>query len=199
MPPKQRTRGTAGTAIIWKDDLDSIITPLNAGSDRTIAVQVISEEQPILLLNTYMPTEGAAQAVYEEILDEVYTIMDQYSEHAVIWSGDINASPDRINKTTNDVKLKNFCIENGLQISCHMPKTPTFHHFNGKSQSQIDLFLERPSENKIRRIKVSAREPTNTGPHDPVTAEIVILITDQQQAPLAMTAKPKAKVKWEKS
>ena len=51
MPPKQRRRGTAGTATIWKKELDHLIIPLNTGSDILIIVQLTSADQPIAIIN----------------------------------------------------------------------------------------------------------------------------------------------------
>ena len=54
--PNFRRRGHAGTAIIFKSELDHLITPLKEGNHRIITIEIDDHEEPILLLNTYMPT-----------------------------------------------------------------------------------------------------------------------------------------------
>ena len=74
-----RQREHAGTAILWKKTLSHIIDPIPEGSDRIAAITLKTWPSPILIVNTYMPTEGAASANYDEILDEVHTL---YTKHA---------------------------------------------------------------------------------------------------------------------
>ena len=85
-----------------------------------------------------------------------------------------------------------------MKVSIHMPDTPTFHHFNGKSKSQIDLFLERTTEEAIKKITVLEREPENTGPHDPVTAELHVMISNSNTNSNISSEEPKHRVKWDK-
>ena len=199
VPPKQRRRGFHGTAIVWKADVDPLITPLPDGSDRLIAIQIQSEPQPILLMNTYMPTEGAAQADYQENLDEVYTTINRYASHAILWTGDINASPIRTKATTNDKKLKLFLAETGLQVSSLMPDIPTFHHFNGTSTSRIDLFIVRESEELLATVTVRERDPTNTSPHDTILCSLKTLKPDVSPLKKNPVEKAPRKVNWEKT
>jgi hypothetical protein len=193
--PKFRIRGTAGTAIIWHQSIDHLVEPLPDGSDRLSIAMINSSPAPVLLINTHMPTEGAATSDYSEILDEVHQVLDKYNSHIPIWTGDINATLHRPRPTSNDKLFQQFCLENYLQVSAHMPDVPTFHHFNGKSTSTIDLFIHRVIDDPITTIHVLARQPTNTGPHDPVTADVTIL-HDKKDAP--DTRPPKAKVRWDK-
>ena len=61
--PQMRTTGHSGTAILWKKDLDRIIEPLSDGSDRLTTVKVHSENNVIVLINTYMPTQGCKETL----------------------------------------------------------------------------------------------------------------------------------------
>ncbi len=123
----------------------------------------------MILINTYMPTEGCANAEYEEILDEVREIERKFEGHDIIWTGDINASISRSKPTKNDQLFREFCEDCNLTVSDKMPNDPTFHHFNGTSTSQIDLFIHRLTEKPIKYITLS-RNPLNTSMHDPITA-----------------------------
>jgi hypothetical protein len=194
--PKQRRRGHAGTAILWKIELDPLITPINEGSHRIIALE-IEDHSPILLLNTYMPTLGAADADYQESLDEVFAITQKYDTHTMIWTGDINASTTRMKNNTNDLLFQKFCTELGLAVSDNMPDCPTFHHFNGRSSSRIDLFITKLREDPISSIEVRSRDPTNTGPHDPVIASIKVSAQVQEVRPTTEEAS-RPKIRWSK-
>ena len=195
--PNFRRRGHAGTAIIFKSELEHLITPIKEGSHRILAIEIADPETPILLLNTYMPTEGAIGADYQESLDEIYAIMDKYNNHKFIWTGDINASQNREKPTTNDLKFKKFCKEVGLKVSTSMPDSPTFHHFNGKSQSQIDLYITKPLEDPIQSIEILSRDPTNVSPHDPV---IAFISTAEHQQMIGQTSEviSLTRINWKK-
>ena len=141
--PKFRCRGTAGTSIMWNDSIDAHIEILPDGSDRLLAATIETSYDPILLINTYMPTNGAANSEYAEILDEVSEVLAKYNHHIPIWTGDINASPTRAN-STNDALFIQFSKEHNLCVTPFMPNVPTYYHFNGTSTSTIDLFIEQP-------------------------------------------------------
>ena len=196
--PMLRTRGTGGTAILWRENIDGRIDPLPEGRDRLCAVKIKTPNENLLLINTYMPTMGAAHGDYNETLDEVAEMLHKYSECTSIWTGDINAAQRRSTPTTNDIKLQKFCTENGLRISAHMPQTPTFYHFNGKSMSQIDLFIQRKDDEIINSIKIHQREALNVSPHDPVTASIHVTLEKDTPRKEMVSSKPPRKVRWDK-
>lgn len=194
--PSFRPRGTAGTAILWKHEIDHIVEPVPDGSDRVCTI-LIHTSNPLLVINTYMPTEGTTtSAEYSEIQDEVYEIIKKYNTFTPLWVGDINAAPSRNKPTKNDVKFKNFCIENNLQIAVQMPDKPSFHHFNGKSTSRIDHFIHRAGDNPIASIHIRSREPTNLSMHDPLTAHVPAHIPTLQAR--KKSACLQKKIRWDK-
>ena len=174
-----------------------MIEPLPDGSHRINAIKITTANSQLILINAYMPTLGAAQANYDEVLDEVHEMISKFSECTVIWAGDINAASDRQSPTSNDKKLAKFCKEESIRISPHMPNTPTFHHFNGMSTSRIDLFLQRKDDETIENITILVREPLNTSPHDPVVATIPVFIPSKQQTTKS-TREPAPRIKWDK-
>jgi len=101
-----------------------------------------------------------------------YTVITRYSAYTILWTGDINAATERHKPSTNDTIFQRFCIENHLQVSSHMPSKPTFYHYNGKSTSQIDLFIHRSSDNPIKNICIDTTSagikvtPTGCTPKD---------------------------------
>ena len=142
--------------------------------------------------------EGAAKADYEEALNEVHYIINKYSDSNIIWTSDINVTKCQPKSITNDAKFNKFCAENYLQISPHMPSLSTFYHFNRKSSSNIDLFIQRISNETISSIKVITRDPFNTSPHDPVTATVFTTFPPNNSSSKAAYSKGAQRVRWDK-
>ena len=192
MPLRVRSRGWHGTATIWKRSLDDAISPIEEGSDRVIAVIVGN----MILINTYMPSQGAANANYAEVLDEVHVLLTKYSQYTPIWTGDLNASPVR-NLSDNDIDFIQFCHEHGLQVSKHTPRVDTFYHNNGSgATSQIDHFVELRADQIIHSIQVLTRDPVNTSTHDPVMATVTVA-TPTHKTSVSTQAQAR-RIKWDK-
>ena len=199
--PLIRTSGVHGTAILWKDNIDHCIEPVMEGGDRICAIKINSKQQPLLLLNTYMSTQGCLNSSYDQVLTEVEAIITRHGECIPIWTGDINASICRERPTSNDAKFSTFCKENKLQVSAHMPRTPTFHHTNGQGgTSCIDLFIQRTGEEPISNIFTRKREALNTGDHDPVIATVRVRLCPppDPKLPGEPGKKPPRRVRWDK-
>ena len=176
--PTHRPRGYAGIAIIWRDKIDSAIDILPDGSNRLQAIQVQTADAPITIINTYMPAEGSLDQStnYESILDEVHTVTQKYAgESIILWIGDLNASFNRKKSTRNDKLLQTFCQEVPYIRVPGSPNTPTYHHFSGNAQSQIDHCMQLSSQTCIiEKITIDERNPINLSTHDPVCAKLSV-------------------------
>ena len=173
-PPTHRPRGRGGVACAWHTSMDACITVLPDGTDRLLAIELQTNTDPVLIINTYMPANGTLTGdKYEDCLDQVYEIVNKFGKsHKIIWCGDLNADIKRMS-SKNDSQLNSFCAENDLHISPRTPASPTFHHFNGYSQSAIDLFITSESDGwVIGTIHIDGRNCTNTSCHDAVTAHL---------------------------
>ena len=115
------------------------IEPIEDRSDRVLVTKIHTTDGDVILINTYMPSDGShSDADYNSLLDEVYEIYQKYSTSAkVLWLGDMNASPER-NKSKNDKSFAAFCSENHLTVSLHAPSEPTYHHFDGKTVISVN-------------------------------------------------------------
>jgi exonuclease III len=85
-------RGCEGTAILWKQELDSFITPLSVGTDR-IQVNEVLGEQNLIILSVYMPCKGTSDHLNElnNCIDQLHEIMVTYKNmHQIIIVGDFN-------------------------------------------------------------------------------------------------------------
>ena len=77
---------------------------------------------------------------YEGILDEVHELTQKYAvDHIMLWTGDINASPDRTQPTSNDRRFKRFCNTEGYCITRHSPRRPQMHRPTLTSQARAPL------------------------------------------------------------
>jgi exonuclease III len=81
LPPTHRCQGHAGVACIWDIDLDPYITVIPDGSHRTLALSIAHEEGNLLLINSYMPTQGTnteSDKNFTGVLDEIYEVIEMY-------------------------------------------------------------------------------------------------------------------------
>ena len=186
---------------LWTKQLDHAITPMPDGSTRVVVVHIVTENNPIVLINTYMPTEGShdKQSSYEDLLDEVHEITQKYQSTCdIIWAGDHNASFYRKKPTTNDRLFRAFCKEDNYVPHPETEDTPTYHHFCGESKSRIDHVLSTSGKNILRTTSVDIRHHLNVGSHDAVIAEVAIIIPPVIKSPPgARPANPKPK--WNKA
>ena len=199
IPPLFRPRGQAGTACLWSSDMSSYVEILPDGSDRVQVIR-LNFDQPIVIINTYMPAEGThSNATYSGTLDEVHEILEKYGQtHQILWLGDINADPQRRVQRSNDRKFQQFCLQNQLSVSKHHPLTATYKRNEG--QSCIDLLLQPVNqENLITSIKVDDENPINHSPHSAVIANIVVQIANKQKPKSVQNLRTcLPKVNWEK-
>ena len=79
--PVQMPRGYGGIGILWKKDIDHLVTELPDGSNRIKCVS-IQTQKPILLISTYMPCKGVIDN-YEAFLD----CLDQLNEILIKYGG----------------------------------------------------------------------------------------------------------------
>ena len=196
--PMFRRRGRAGTAAIWKRNVECLIEPVLEGSDRILMLKVMSDP-PILVINSYMPTLGSADPEYAEVLDEVHEVLTKYSSWDILWTGDLNADIRRDKGYQNDKMLGNFMNEHKLVISSWQPPTATYHHFIGGSSSRLDVFIEKQGHEIISDVKVDSRHPLNTSSHDAVFAlfDVTQIQADREDHSENLPT-PKSRIRWDK-
>ena len=178
--PSLKPRGQGGVLTLWKPEIDHLITPLDDGAERNLAIMVGTESHGTVLLNSYMPTAGS-QDCYAQVLDEVHEILEKHATKChFIWCGDLNASLTRCPPSSNDKKLRQFIKEADLITTANDPPKPTYHHFMGGITSTIDHILTTKNHSAaITQFNVLSRQMTNLSSHDPVSA--IIEVPEQQQ------------------
>ena len=128
-----------GLDILFKQTLNSSVTPLSEYSNQRIQVIKLSLEIPIIIVNVYLPSSSLPESKYDEALSLLSTIITTYSnEAAILLAGDWNSSLYR--QTVRDKKFQTFCQTDGLVTATHTNSSPSYHGYNG-SVSKIDYIL----------------------------------------------------------
>ena len=85
-------RGYGGVAILWKKELDSLITSLKIGNERIQCVE--TEGNPnTLIVSLYLPCKSSNNHLSElcECIDLLHEILETYEfTHHIIIGGDFN-------------------------------------------------------------------------------------------------------------
>jgi len=98
-----------------------------------------------------------------------------------------------IRHSFQDKLFQKFLIENSFDKPRGCSNIPTYHHYNGKDNSQIDYVLQ--SAPLIDKYLTFIREPLNTSTHDPVMVTFYCNIT---AANVETERQSTRKIKWNK-
>jgi len=142
LSPLCRPREHGGIAIMYRKSMSSKISQLLDEDNRIQAIEISTTDDPICLINVYLPSRGSDQGhnLYRAALDTLREMMFKYqSTDTIIIAGDFNASFIRHYKDTQNNLFKNFCQEMQLRLPHDYPTTHTYHQ--GDMTSQIDYIL----------------------------------------------------------
>ena len=142
-----------GLDILFKQSLNSSITPLLECSNARVQVVKLALEIPIIVVNVYLPSSSLPESEYDESLSLLSTIITNYTmDGAILLSGDWNSSLHR--NTTRDIKFKTFCRKNGIFPASFTNSSPSYHGYNG-SVSKKDYVLAHEDSCSINGIKIN--------------------------------------------
>jgi exonuclease III len=68
-------RGYGGVAVIWKNEIDHLVRPIQDGSEKIQAVEIQGKAgDRLLLISVYMPAKGSKnhQIEYHDCVDQLY-------------------------------------------------------------------------------------------------------------------------------
>ena len=194
-------RGQSGVAILWSDKFADVITRLDVGNERIVAIQ-LDVDIKICLINVYLPTnKNDSEYRYRECLDVLHDIIRRYEPtHKILLCGDLNGTllPTRNNK--HDVILKDFVQEHFLSTGLHYSGEPTFFHFNGVVTSQIDYILSNDPDLYIS-YSILQKDPRNVSSHVPVQVKIRLPVKVPSNTDSSVSKskqKPKTVYSWDK-
>ncbi|KAG7310128.1 hypothetical protein JYU34_004669 [Plutella xylostella] len=102
-----RGRPYGGVAILWRKSVFSQVQLVECNSERITGIKITTDDQSILVLNVYMPTDSAENLLnFTECLCEVNAVIENSDVEAVYILGDFNAHPH-----TFCNEMLNFCAE----------------------------------------------------------------------------------------
>ncbi|CAC5411732.1 unnamed protein product [Mytilus coruscus] len=158
LPPIQMPRGYGGVAILWRKELDPLISTLKAGNSRIQCIEIEGDPN-IIIVSLYLPCKGPTNSTQEllECIDELNEIVCTYSNtHQIIIGGDFNE--DIINGASSQKKkyINDFMQDHELSSN---ETGHTFIHSNGKDATAIDfiLYQNKYSENIIDIQKLNKK------------------------------------------
>ena len=187
-------RGYGGVAILWRKSIDEKLRIIPDGGSRIQALLLEQENQPICILNVYMPSDSKnANTEYKDTLSEIDEIMSKYGQtHNIIICGDMNGSLHR-NKNAHDKILQEFCSEKEIYLQASFPEKPTFYHKSMPARSQIDYFLIKdhgPLSEGFRLI-IEDMKAENTSDHVPVLLRFKCQLKRFKEKPKEIIVNPK--------
>ena len=111
-----------GCAIIWRDDLDCKVDPLNLDNNRLCGVKVtFPNELTMLLLNVYMPCDeryaGPHYDVSVTLLNDIACTVEDANCDVIVFGGDLNADLKRLSPHVTAVKnmLQTVGLKSGIE------------------------------------------------------------------------------------
>ena len=125
-------RGYGDVGILWKKEIDHLISVLPDGGNRLQCVTV-KAKKPILLVSVYMPCKGVTDkyGCFLECLDQLNEILLKYrSTHSILIGGDFNENFSS-SSIRRSMCLKNFISDYSLTFPIiEKTLTPEWGGFN---------------------------------------------------------------------
>ncbi|VDI02141.1 Hypothetical predicted protein [Mytilus galloprovincialis] len=138
--PWRMPRGYGGTAILWKKNLDSIVTPLSIGNNRIQCIE-INGDPNLIVISVYLPCKGStnSQTEFQECIDLLNEILATYElTHQIIIGGDFNEEIFGSNDSIRQKYIVSFMDEHCLSTK---DTGKTFISANGSDCTAIDYIL----------------------------------------------------------
>ena len=189
-----------GTAVAWHRDLQSSTKPLKVVHERFSAIKILCGTMSILAMSVYLPTSGKDDE-YSECLSLLSTFIEENCDpgDSILIGADTNCSEK---SSQRRIRLyRDFCKKQDLLRAGS--SSPTFHHYNLTSESNIDTFLiSSDLEDELGSIQVNCTmdEPLNFSCHDLLLTTLSIPVPHPEQSSKysdTYTVHDRAKVLWD--
>ena len=137
-------RPFGGTGILYKTNNKCNVEKISTHSKKMCTVKISSENTSLILFNIYMPVDTGRQGrelmEFNEILDEIKTIVADYAPQNVVLGGDFNADMARNN--FQSVALNSFVSNENLFLclNSNIANVPYTRDQN-QTTSTIDHFI----------------------------------------------------------
>ena len=175
--PVQMPRGYGGIGILWKKDIDHLVTEL---PDRGNRIQCVSlqAQKPILLISTYIPCKGVNDnyEAFLDCLDQLNEILLKYGDtHDVVRGGGGDDFNEELmqGSSRRSASLNEFLSDHNL-ITTKTDKT--FIHPNGVDSTTIDyLFYSEAIAGGISPVRRMDLLKNNSD-HYPISCSIQLCL-----------------------
>ena len=177
--PSNRKVGKGGVCILWKRNLNNMITPLDIDDDRIIGIKLqINPENIIFIFQVYLPCTNHGTEVFKGYLEKIENLFFSFSQKGlVIVMGDLNAEVNPKTKRNSCfselLKRNNILSLNGTMLG----NISTNISYNGSIGTTIDHVLI-PSEKIDLFITCNIPEDSalNVSSHRPIICTLSLPI-----------------------
>ena len=157
-----------GVAVGWHDNLHAHVHEVPSHNARFVGIRLSQKYQGFFLISLYAPTSGKDDEFLECITDLTeYILRNTTDKDRVIIGADSNCSP-------RSTARRRHCWQtflDTLKLNVHSTGSPTFHHHNGSSETEIDFFLSSPGLKPHHLQQLCTLEtPLNLSSHDVLLA-----------------------------
>ncbi|CAC5424698.1 unnamed protein product [Mytilus coruscus] len=141
--PSHMPRGYGGVAILWKKNLDKLVTTLPIGNDRIQCIE-LSGNQKLLFISIYLPCKSSDNHLNKlyECIDQLHEIMEVYkATHQIIIGGDFN---------DNKFLMKITLIEKDIYLTLSEIHVKAINLFGNISRAKCDSIEWRLAERQLQ-------------------------------------------------
>ena len=172
-----RGRDYGGTAVVWRSDLNLKVTPLATASPRLCAVTMESASVMLLVMSVYMPVdERQNQGEYNEVIEDINSLVNEYEDFNVIIGGDFNTDIIRNNERSRIFMQWNEAMDLMCpQLQPGAPRKPTRYAPDGSASLLDYIFVSGRIQSSIEQWDV-IDVGENLSDHCPVIIDVKISV-----------------------
>ncbi|XP_053388470.1 uncharacterized protein LOC128551599, partial [Mercenaria mercenaria] len=190
--PGNRRVGKGGIAILWNQNLNSIVAPLYLNSKYIIGIEVnVAEGEYLYVFQTYLPCKNHRIAIFKNSLDDVENTLCQYKDKGkVLVMGDFNVElparhelnfqPDNRGNLLIDIMIRNHLIALDGTKLCNGAYYSNVS-YNSSRETLIDHILL--SQNDIGCVKacfILDENCLNVSNHRPLVCTLAISVNENK-------------------
>ena len=188
-------RPHGGTAILWKNDADFNVVPVETESDRLCCCKITKNDFTILLVCVYLPCDDRYMSLsYNktlEILNDLLFLQADITHDAMLVAGDFNTDFSRTSPQVTAVQemLKVAKLRSGIDHTCANIMY-TFESKGSQVRSIIDHICSSSVMYECLDEYYTLQDVLNMSDHDALLASFRIDITSMTKRPRSFTPRP---------
>ena len=162
-------RKCGGVDVLWKKNIDHLITVLPDGGERIQCV-LLKSDRPMLIVSVYMLCKGATYnfAEYSDCMDQLNEILSKYKEtHDFVIGGDFNETYHTDGSASRRSKYLSELVSD-YRLNTQTTGM-TFRHPNGSS---IIYFYSKTLEHHVSKLELLNELIENNSDHYPLKCRV---------------------------